>query len=83
MLGLGLLQPSEQKFRQNLHEPVFTENNSIIEDLSQQRTNVKMDEDYGMVNWNDLDKMREVDVEETPDERRSRMKKKGNGYLTD
>lgn len=36
VLGLGLLQPNDQMYRQNLNlnEPVFTENNSLIEDLS-------------------------------------------------
>jgi hypothetical protein len=60
MLGLGLLQPSSN-YRQNMNDPVFTENNSIIEDLSQQKTNVR-DEDYNnFVSWNDLDKMKTLD----------------------
>ena len=88
VLGIGLLQPQTQKFR-DMHEPVFTENNSLIEDLSQQKTNVR-DEDYNnFVSWNSLEKMQEIQVEETPDDRRHRKKmlmesnKKGTGYLTD
>ena len=88
---MGLLQPSTytQKKIRDIDEPVFTENNSLIEDLSQQKTNVR-DEDYNnFVSWNSLEKMKEVMVEETPDDRRKRKKllvesnKKGNGYLTD
>ena len=48
------------------------------------------DDDYNnFVSWNSLEKMKEVMVEEAPDDRRQRKKqlaesnKKGNGYLTD
>ena len=88
---MGLLQPSTytQKQIRDINEPVFTENNSIIEDLSQQKTNVRDDDYNNFVSWNSLEKMKEVMVEETPDDRRHRKKqlaesnKKGNGYLTD
>lgn len=56
-----------------MNEPVFTENNSIIEDLSRQKTNFK-DEDFGIVNWNNLEKMKEIEIEETPDDRRARKR---------
>jgi len=73
---MGLLQPSTytQKQIRDINEPVFTENNSLIEDLSQQKTNVRDDDYNNFVSWNSLEKMKEVMVEETPDDRRQRKK---------
>ena len=73
---MNLLQTDpDSSRRKNINDPVFSENNSLIEDLSQQKTKIDPGEWNNMVSWKDLDKLKEFDNEETPDERRIRKNK--------
>lgn len=78
MLGLGLLVPQQNK-NPITNDPVFSENCSILEDISGHTkdkfrvVNIQDNGDHGymstgsvqqnLVSWNDLDKMREQDEE--------------------